>query len=114
MNNLFYIILFLVSVLIASFSQVLLKKSANKKYERTIDEYKNKTVLFAYVLFVLSTLLTMFAYRGVNLSLGPMLESVGFVYVAIMSNLMLKEKITKKQVMAICLIMLGIIVSIIF
>jgi len=114
MNNLFYISLFLLSVFVASFSQILLKKSANKKYDRTIDEYRNKTVLCAYALFMLSTLLTMLAYRGVNLSLGPMLESVGFVYVAIMSRLILKEKITRKQFVAIHLIMFGIIVSILF
>jgi len=114
MNDLFYIVLFLFSVLVASFSQMLLKRSANRKYDRAIDDYMNKTVLFAYVLFVLSTLLTMFAYRGVNLSLGPILESAGFVFVAIMSRWILKEKITGKQFIAIYLIMFGIIVSIIF
>jgi len=114
MNSLLYIMLFLFSVLIASFSQILLKISANKKHEKAIDEYRNRTVLFAYALFVLSTLLTMFAYRGVNLSLGPILESVGFVYVLIMSRLLLKEEITRKQATAICLIVLGIAISIIF
>jgi len=114
MNDSFYIALFLVSVLVASFSQILLKKSASKNHAKVIDEYKNKTVISAYMLFVVSTLLTMFAYRVVNLSLGPILESIGFVYVAIMSRLILKEKITRKQVMAICLIMSGIIISILF
>jgi len=114
MSNFLYILLFLFSVLIASFSQILLKQSANRNHDKKIDEYANKSVIAAYILFVLSTLLTMFAYRGVNLSLGPMLESMGFVYVAILSRLILKEKITSKQLTALFLILFGIIVSIIF
>ena len=114
MNDTLYILLFLFSVLVSSFSQVLLKKSANKKHESKIKEYKNKEVIIAYILFLGSTFMTMMAYRGVDISLGPILESIGFVYVAVMSRLILKERITKRQVFAICLIMIGISISVIF
>ena len=61
---------FLGSVLVASISQIMLKKSADKKYDRWIDEYLNFRVIFAYGLFFLSSLLTVYAYKFVPLSLG--------------------------------------------
>ena len=42
------IAIFLGSVLVASISQIMLKKSADRKYDRWIDEYLNFRVIFAY------------------------------------------------------------------
>lgn len=75
MNNmLFYTILFLVSVFISSISQIILKKSAEVKYASVIREYLNPMVITAYTIFLASTLLTTFAYKGVPLSLGRSLR----------------------------------------
>jgi len=45
--------LFLVaSVVVASFSQILLKKSAAKKYDNVIKEYLNPYVIIGYAIMV--------------------------------------------------------------
>ena len=89
----------------------MLKKSANKERKSIIEEYLNVTVIVAYGLFFLSTLLTVFAYKHVPLSLGPVLEASGYVFVTILSYFFLKEKINKRQFWGLILILSGIVIS---
>ncbi len=105
-----FIIIFLSSVFIASISQVLLKRSANKDHSNIIEQYLNLQVIGAYVLFFLSTIITVFAYRYVPLSYGPILESMGFVFIAVLGRVFLGEKIGKKKVLGMVFIVLGITV----
>lgn len=110
MNNILYILIYLFSVFISSFAQILLKKSAMVKYPTPFREYFNKFVISGYTIFVFATGLTMIAYRGVELSFGPLLEASGFIFVAIFSSLFLKEKIKRNQIIGIFLIIFGIAV----
>ena len=103
-------LVFIGSVLISSISQLLLKKSANKVYPSRLKEYWNFPVMLAYFLFLLSTLLTVYAYRYVPLSLGPSRESTGYVFVCWLSSLFLREKITLKKAIGIAVIILGIFI----
>ena len=59
---------------------------------------------------VISTLFTLVGYKKVSLSLGQILQSLSFIFVIILSKLFLKEKISKKQVIGIIIIIIGIIV----
>ena len=102
--------IFIVSVMISSFSQVLLKMSANIERKNKIYEYLNKYVIIAYAILMLSLFLTMIAYRKVNLALGAILEALGYVVVAIMSKMFLKENINKKKMLGMCIIIIGIII----
>lgn len=103
-----YIMIYLGSVLVSSVSQVLLKKSAGNKHGNIIKEYLNPKVIIAYGMFFLSTLLTMYAYKGVPLSFGTLLEAAGYIYVPVLSYFFLKEKITKMKVMGAIFIISGI------
>lgn len=105
-----YIIVFLISVLISSISQVILKTSANEGHDNTVKEILNIKVIFAYGLFFLATLLTMLAYRKIPLSMGMVLETTGYIYVAILGNLVLKEKLDKYKICGNILIIIGIII----
>ena len=100
----------LLSVLISAISQVMLKKSALKTYDDPIKEYLNPLVIFAYVLFVGTTLLSVIAYKGIPLSLGPVLESTAYIYVTLFGVLIFKERMTKGKVGALVLIIAGIVV----
>lgn len=100
----------LLSVLISAISQVMLKKSALKTYDEPIKEYLNPLVIFAYVLFVGTTLLSVIAYKGIPLSLGPVLESTAYIYVTLFGVLIFKERMTKGKVGALVLIIVGIVV----
>ncbi|OUQ17500.1 EamA family transporter [Lachnoclostridium sp. An138] len=104
------IAIFLGSVLVASISQIMLKKSADRKYDRWIDEYLNFRVIFAYGLFFLSSLLTVYAYKFVPLSLGPVLEASGYVFVSVMGYFILKEKIGKRKFLGLVVIIAGIVI----
>ena len=105
-----YVVVFLISVLVSSVSQVILKTSANEEHDSKIKEILNMKVIFAYGLFFGATLLTMLAYRKVPLSLGVVLETTGYLYVAVLSRLILKEKLDKYKICGNTLIILGIII----
>lgn len=105
-----YFLLLLASVVVASFSQILLKKSALKTYSSFIREYLNVYVIVGYAMMVASTLLTVFAYRGIDYKNGPVIDSLGFLLVMIWSRIAFGEKITKKKVLGNLLILVGILV----
>ena len=108
--NMIYVIIFLTSVFVSSVSQIILKKSANKTYENRLQEYLNVPVILAYGLFFGSSLLTVLAYKGVPLSLGPILEASGYIWVSVLGAIFLKEHISKKKMLGMAIIILGIIV----
>jgi len=109
-NGWFYFILYLFSVLVASLSQITLKKSAMKQYETHLKEYLNPYVSSAYFFFFGSSLLTTLAYKGVPLTLGPVLESTGYVYIAILGVIILKEKLSGRKIIGNIMIIIGIFV----
>ncbi len=110
MNNYLYIGIFLISVLVSSVSQILLKISAGKTYDSKIEEYLNAPVIIAYGLFFLSTVVTVLAYKYVDLSLGPVLEATGYIWVTLLGYLILKEKVSRKKLLGLVVIIVGIIV----
>lgn len=105
-----YIMCMLVSVTFASLSQILLKKSANQKYDSVIKEYLNVWVISGYGLLFISMLITLYAYTGVDYKNGPVIESLGNVLVPILSFFAFKEKIGIRKAVGIILIMSGIFV----
>lgn len=102
--------LLLFSVFISSVSQILLKKAADKTYKDHIREYINPLVIFAYGMFFCSVILTMLALRSIPLSMQPILESAGYIFVTVMGYFFLKERIGKKKLAGIGLILLGILI----
>lgn len=100
----------LLGTFISSVSQVLLKKSAAKTYKSKTREYLNFSVIFAYTLFFLASLMCIVAYRVVPLSFGPVLEATSYIYVTIFGVVFFKERVTKKKLLALVLILLGIVI----
>lgn len=111
---LLYAGIMLFGVFISSLSQVALKKSADKTYSSRIREYLNPQVLIAYLVFFLATLCTVYAYRVVPLSMGPLLESSSYLFVSIFGWLFFHERLTRRKVLALLLIVAGIAVYTIF
>lgn len=111
MSDLFiYSCIMIASTLISSFSQILLKKSAQKTYPSKIREYLNPLVIIGYGMFFLCTLITLYALKVVPLSMAPILEASGYIFVAILSYIFFKEKLTQKQLLGMALIIGGIVV----
>ena len=107
---LLYSCVLLLGVFISAISQVMLKKAAMKKHDSVIKEYLNALVIFAYVLFVGTTFLSILAYKGIPLSMGPILEATSYIYVTIFGVVIFKEKMNLKKVVALGLIIVGIVV----
>lgn len=105
-----YMLFLLASVTIASFSQIILKIAAKKTYSSVIKEYLNPHVIIGYGMMVLTTVMTLLAYRGLDYKNGPVIESIGYILVMILSSLFFKEKITKKKLLGNILILVGVFV----
>ena len=79
-------------------------------YKSIIKEYLNVYVITGYGLMVLSTVLVVLGLKGVPYKNEPIIESLGYLFVMILSNRLLGEKITKKKVLGNVLILVGIAV----
>lgn len=108
-SSISYLIL-ICSVVMASFSQILLKKSALIKYDSIIKEYLNPYVIIGYGMLFGSMLATIVAFHKLEYKNGPMIESLGFVLVMFLSFLIFKEKLTKRKIVGTLLILVGIII----
>ena len=105
-----YVLLYLASTFLSSVSQVLLKKAAMREHKNLLSEYTDWRVILGYGLFVGCTLLTMLAYRGVPLNVGPVLEATGYLYVTVFGVTIFHERMNGKKAAALALILLGIAV----
>ena len=61
-------------------------------------------------MMVISTILTILAYKGLDFKNGPIIEALGYIFIMVLSYFFLKEKITKRKIIGNALILLGIIV----
>ena len=105
-----YSLVLLLGVFVSAISQVMLKKAALKKYDSVIKEYMNPLVIVAYVMFVGTTFLSILAYKGIPLSMGPVLEATSYIYVTIFGVTIFKENMNRKKLAALVLIIAGILV----
>lgn len=106
---LFYIFMLLISVFIACISQVMLKKSSEINYKRTIEEYLNPLVVGSYILLLITTLLSVFAYRKIPLSMGTILETTSYIYITFFGVKIFGEKINSRKLGGLALIITGIL-----
>ena len=104
-------LILLFGVFISSVSQVMLKMAARREWPSRIREYLNPLVIGAYALFFGSTLLSILAYLGLPLSLGPVLEATGDIWVTLFGVTLFREKMNGMKLLALCLILGGILVS---
>ena len=98
------------SVFVASVSQTLLKWESGKTHTSLLREYLNAGVIGGYGLLALSMLLTMFAYRKLPLSMTPAFESFSYLFVTIFGVTIFHERVTKKKLLALAIILAGILV----
>lgn len=105
-----YALILVLGTFVSSVSQVMLKKAAMKEYANVIREYLNPLVIIAYVLFFASTLASILAYKGIPLSMGPVLEGSAYIFVTVFGVTIFKEKLNMKKVIALLLILVGIVV----
>ncbi len=106
-----YALLMLTGTFIASCSQIVLKKAADKEYPNKLAEYLNPMVIGAYIFFFGASLCSVMGYKVVPLSIGPILEASGYIWVAILGKIFLKEKISPKKAIGLVIIIAGIVIA---
>lgn len=104
-----YIGAFIACVFFSSCSQILLKHSAVKGY-KGIKTYLNFETLLGYGIMFLAMFGATILYKHIDLSVGTVLDSLGYVFVLVLSMLILKEKISVGQIKGMVLIMLGTVI----
>ncbi len=102
----------LLSIFFTGIGQTLLKMGAKKEEGKNqlAGAYLNRHVIIAYGLFLLVTLFSVYALRGIPLKVFYSLTSLNFFTVMIFSYFVLKEPANREQVIGIGLIAFGVII----
>lgn len=113
-QQILYTVILLGGIFVGSVSQVILKKASLKNYSSPLMEYLNPQVIFAYILFLGTTLISVTAYRVIPLSLGAVLETTSYLYITLFGVIIFKEKVNKKKIFALLLIVAGSVMCTLF
>jgi len=98
----------LAATLIASVSQILLKRSANAAHKSRYAEYLNIFVILGYGLLLATTVINVFALRRIPLSMAVALDASGQVFVPVLSCLFLHERLNRRKILGMTVIIVGI------
>ena len=105
-----YVVVIL-SVLLSSVAQILLKKGASIPHKDFIGEYLNPWVIGGYVMLGISLVVNIFAMsRGIQVKEVSILESLSYLFVPILSYLCFRETTGKRKMLSIAVIIVGIII----
>ena len=108
-DSVLYLLLYLFGVLLAAFAQILLKTSANQNHRNILKEYLNSRVVCGYTLFLLSTVCSLLAFRRLPLSVGAVLGAAGYVIVPALSALIFRETLSRRKILGLAIVVVGII-----
>lgn len=109
MNHSFFVLMFF-GTFLSAISQILLKKSAEQKHETFLKEYLNWRVITAYGIFFAVLLLNTYAYTRIDLKYGAVIDTFTYVFVLLLSVLLLHEKVSKRQLIGNLFILAGIFI----
>lgn len=104
-------VLVLISSLLGVASQMMLKHSARKNYPSWWREYINIWVISGYSIMVLSLLINLWAIHiGVLAQEVSIIECINYLLIPLAAWWVFKEPITKRKMVAIGIIIVGVIV----
>lgn len=93
-------------------SQILLKSQANTtEKEGFFRKFLHPKIFLSYVILFSTLVINQIALTKISLSVIPCITATSFIWVFALSALILKEKITKRKVIGVLIIILGVIVS---
>lgn len=111
MNIILVIFLTLVAALFTSFSQLLFKKALSKKLNSVMDilgTLRNRAILIGLAGYAVSFTLYLIALSKTQLSIVFPIFASSFIFVTLISSVILKEKITPIRIIGILVIFVGI------
>lgn len=92
----------------SSCAQIVLKKASVKQYEKRWQEYLNLPVVLSYAAFFATTLGVVFLAKYMPLSFIAIAQMSAYVFVAVLSRVFLKERLSLKKILALMIILAGI------
>lgn len=105
-----FMLIMAAGTLLSAFSQVLLKQSANQSHKSWIYEYLNWRVIMAYGIYFIVLFANTYAYTKVDMKYGAVIDTLSYVFVLILSVLILKEKVSRGKIIGNLIIMTGIFI----
>ena len=99
------------AVIIASASQVVLKKKASNAPKNFFKKFLNGPVILSYLLLFLSMTLNSLALRRMEMSVLPCITATSFLWIMVLSAIFLGEKTTRRKVIGVTMILIGVLVS---
>lgn len=98
-------------MLAAAGAQMLLKKAAGNHYPTFWRQYVNPWVIGGYAVLGVSMLVNIFAMsHGIQLKEVGIIESLSYLFVPVLAFFISGERLSKRKVIAIGIIMIGIVI----
>lgn len=108
-TQLWAIILVIIGGMIGAFGPIYLKKGSTQIERKDLSTvYKNKHLITGILIYGVSTIIVLPAFKGGELSVIYPLIGLSYVWVCLYSKLMLKEKMTPLKWTGIATIILGV------
>ena len=105
-----YLLLLFGCTFFSAISQILLKRSADMEHKNWIREYLNWRVITAYSIYAVVLLLNIWAFTKVDMKYGAVIDTFTYVFVMVLSILLLRENIPKGRIVGNLIIMAGVII----
>lgn len=93
---------------LSALSQILLNVSAKKKYDSKIKEYLNPYVISSYGILFLVLVINIYLLKFMGLQEENAVAASTYIFVLILSKIVLGEQITKKKLIGNLIIIAGI------
>lgn len=106
-----YYLYAILAVLVAACAQMLLKQGARKKYMPWWRQYVNTWVISGYGIMFLAMIANIWCmHQGVQLKELSVIESMSYLFVPMLSWLVFRERMNKRKILAVAIIITGVIV----
>lgn len=102
-----YFVILLIMTLLGAVASLFLKKASEAHH--LIDLLKNINLYVGGVLYLLSAVLNIYILRYLDYSVVLPLTSLTYIWTMILSYMILSEKISKKKIIGVMLILIGAI-----
>ena len=102
-------VLIVIGCVIGAYGAILLKKGADRLKPSLKAITRNTDIIFGLSLYGFSVIFYLVALRGGELSILYPMVSVVYIFIAILSKLILKEKLNSYKLIGIGLITIGVI-----
>jgi uncharacterized membrane protein len=108
MPSFFVLILVVLGTIVGAYGSIYLKLGAKDFNLNLIRQMRNRNIILGLFLFAFSTVLYVLLLKAERLSILYPLTSLGYVWVAVLSVMLLKEKMSLPKWLGIAFIIAGI------